>query len=210
MEKSLKNCNEGYLTYTKYDFYGTKETLNKAQIRILDDIAQSLLQGKDRFLALEYHPESKEANQIKGMILDHLESCQIENERIKTYGSTNMEGFIVYVASNSVDDLVENMNKKNPLTIQVENGTFQKGENQLIDQVTWTNGIHELESDDRKILIEINEVLPPANQSLNEIRGQVISDYQTELETKWVKELRNKYPVVIYEKEVEKVYDQYD
>jgi hypothetical protein len=36
----------------------------------------------------------------------------------------------------------------------------------------------------------------------------VISDYQTELESEWVKELRGKYPVVIYEKEVEKVYEQ--
>ena len=114
------------------------------------------------------------------------------------------------MASSSVEDLVENMNRKNPLTIQVEKGTYQKGENQLVDQVTWTNGIYELESDDRQILIQINEVLPAGNQRLDEIRGQVISDYQTELETKWVEELRNKYPVVIYEKEVEKVYDQYN
>ncbi len=205
-----KFLERGYLTYNKYDFYGTTETLNKAQVKILDDIAQSLLQGKDRFLTLEYHPESEQANQIKGMILDHLDTYKIDQKRISTKSSSNREGFIVYVASSSVEDLVENMNKKNPLTIQVEKGTYQQGENQLVDQITWTDGIYELESDGRKILIQINEVLPAGNQRLEEIRGQVISDYQTELETRWIKELRNKYPVVIYEKEVKKVHEQYN
>ena len=84
-----KFLERGYLTYNKYDFYGTTETLNKAQVKILDDIAQSLLQVKDRFLTLEYNPESKEADQIKGMILDHLDTYQIDEKRIRTIRSSN-------------------------------------------------------------------------------------------------------------------------
>ncbi len=101
------------------------------------------------------------------------------------------------------------MNKENPLTIKIESGIYQHGENQVVDQVEWQIGDHELTIDNRQILVDINEVLPKGNQELDEIKGQVISDYQTYLESLWIAELRNKYQVDIHEKELEKVYRQY-
>lgn len=158
---------------------------------------------------MNYDTTSREATKIKEIILDQLKQHPIEESRISTETLASEEqGFILFVASGSVKDLQENMNKENPLSIQVENGQYQRGENTLIDQVSWETGTHQLKVDDRIVLVEITEILPAGNQQLNEIRGQVISDYQTELESEWVKELRGKYPVVIYEKEVEKVYEQ--
>jgi peptidyl-prolyl cis-trans isomerase SurA len=57
--------------------------------------------------------------------------------------------------------------------------------------------------------VEIKEILPADNQKLDEIKGQVISDYQTQLDMQWVNELRSKYQVDIHEKELEKVYENY-
>ena len=40
-----------------------------------------------------------------------------------------------------------------------------------------------------------------APQDIDDVRGEVVSDYQNELEKKWIEELREKYPVEI-DKEV--------
>ena len=74
----------------------------------------------------------------------------------------------------------------------------------MVDQVPWEKGAHRLEVDNRLVLVQITEVLPPGNQELDEIKGQVISDYQTLLEEEWVEELRQKYQVNINEKELDK------
>ncbi len=43
------------------------------------------------------------------------------------------------------------------------------------------------------------------NQNLDEIRGQVIADYQQSLENEWVKALRQKHNVKIYESDLKKI-----
>lgn len=45
----------------------------------------------------------------------------------------------------------------------------------------------------------------PAPEEMNDVRAQVVSDYQNELERQWVEELRAKYPVVVREKELKKI-----
>lgn len=211
LEEVKSFIERGYFSYNKYDFFGTDESLNNAQINILNDVARSLLQSKDRFLVLNYDTTSREANKIKEIILGQLKQYPIEESRIATERLASEEqGFILFVASSSTKDLQENMNRKNALSIQVENGQYQRGENAFMDKVNWETGTHQLKVDDRLVLVEITGIIPAGNQQLSEIRGQVISDYQTELENQWVKELRSKYPVVIYEKEVEKVYEQYN
>ncbi|GJM28080.1 MAG: peptidyl-prolyl cis-trans isomerase [Cyclobacteriaceae bacterium] len=199
-----------YFVYNKYDFFGTGGSLNKAQVKILNEAAQLLTQSIHRHLVLQYDTTSHEANQLKAIIQEQLTRHQIAEAQITTEPlESGAQEFILFVASKSIDDLVDQMNKNNPLTIQVESGVFQKGENQFIDQVDWETGTHRLEVDERIVLVEIKEILPEGDQKLNEIRGQVISDYQIELESDWVKELRSKYPVEIYEKELEKIYEQY-
>ena len=45
----------------------------------------------------------------------------------------------------------------------------------------------------------------PEPKTLKEARGLVTSDYQLELEQKWVKSLKERYPVKINEKVLDKV-----
>lgn len=201
---------QGYFNYTKYDFYSQEESLNKVQINILDDISQLLLQSENKYLILQYDTSNSRLEKICGEIINHLQTIGIDTNSIVIEElNKGSLGFIGFVASNSIDDLSENMNNKNPLTIQVESGLFQKGENTWLDQVAWETGRHQLEVDNRIVLVEITQILPAGNQQFNEIKGQVISDYQTELENEWVEELRNKYRVDIHENELERIYNKY-
>jgi len=210
LEKVREFIDQGYVIFTKYDFHGTETSLNKAQVRILEGISRQLLSGEDRYLVFEYDTTSIPAARIKETISKQLDVYGIGDKQFKVRYLPVSQGFIIYAASSSVEDLLENMNKENPLTLQLESGQFQRGENRFVDQVPWVTGKHQLNADERSILVEITKLLPAGDQQLDEIKGQVISDYQNLLEAEWIDELRQKYPVEIYEKEVEKVYEQFD
>ena len=202
---------QGFFDYGKFDFYGAAGSFNKAQVRILDNISNLLLQGEDRYLVLKYHSGGENNQKIYKDILDHLGRFNIGAERVEVKPmDIESEGFLIFVSSNSIKDLEQNMNKKKPLTIQVESGRYQQGDNPLVDQVAWEKGTSTLAIDNRLVLMEIKEILARSDQDLDEIKGQVISDYQTKLESDWVAELRGKYQVDIHETQVESVYEQYN
>jgi peptidyl-prolyl cis-trans isomerase SurA len=90
----------------------------------------------------------------------------------------------------------------------VRKGFYQKGDNQFVDQTEWKVGtIKEIPStvDQSTTIVCIRELRKPEHKTLKEAKGLVTSDYQVELEEKWVDALRKKYPVKVDEKVLEKV-----
>ncbi len=82
--------------------------------------------------------------------------------------------------------------------LRIEDGKFEKGDNELIDKQEWKRGISpDIEDKGKVIFIVKNRVLRPGPKLLSEARGLVIADYQDYLEKEWIKSLRAKYPVVI-------------
>ena len=77
---------------------------------------------------------------------------------------------------------------------------FEKGENKIIDKISWSIGIHEAEADGIYYLVEVNRLVPPGTKHFSEARAQVISDYQDYLEKNWMAELKKQYPVKINSK----------
>jgi len=63
--------------------------------------------------------------------------------------------------------------------------------------------------DQSTVIVCIREVRKPEQKTLKEARGLVTSDYQVELEQKWVQSLKDKYPVTIDEKVLDKVRKMY-
>ena len=63
--------------------------------------------------------------------------------------------------------------------------------------------------DQSTVIVCIREVRKPEPKTLKEAKGLVTSDYQLELEEKWMEALHKKYPVKIDEKVLEKVRNLY-
>jgi peptidyl-prolyl cis-trans isomerase SurA len=82
---------------------------------------------------------------------------------------------------------------------------FEKGENKAIDQITWAVGRHETEVEGTYYLVDVDRLLPAGIKTFEETRAAVISDYQTELEDRWIAQLREKYPVKVNKKVLKKV-----
>ena len=82
--------------------------------------------------------------------------------------------------------------------VDIEDNKFEKKNNELIDKLVWEEFNSEIFNvDDKIILVVINSVLEPAPKLLNEARGLITADFQTYLDNEWVKELRNKYNIVV-------------
>lgn len=104
----------------------------------------------------------------------------------------------------SAKALEKSFNKNAPLTLQVSEGYFQKGENEALDMVKWEKGSYSLKKDGRYYLVLIKDIEAPRAKLLDETRGIVISDYQEYLEKEWIKELKAKYAVEIDPKLIDK------
>jgi peptidyl-prolyl cis-trans isomerase SurA len=100
-------------------------------------------------------------------------------------------------AGKDADAIANAYIKKDPLSLNLKKGVFEKGELDLLDQTSWKPGTYDLVKDGRYYVIVINKVMPPSRKELKDIRGMVIADYQDFLEKEWVKNLRSKYEVKI-------------
>lgn len=90
----------------------------------------------------------------------------------------------------------------------VRKGYFQRGDNKYVDQTEWKVGIqNEIPStvDETTTIVCIRELRDPEPKTLKEARGLVTSDYQVELEQKWVQSLKERYPVKVNEQVLDKV-----
>jgi peptidyl-prolyl cis-trans isomerase SurA len=94
------------------------------------------------------------------------------------------------------EELLEKYNNENEV-LKIEEGLFNPGENNIIDQMVWNNSSEE--NDNLLILIK-GEKLKPTIKSFSEAKGNVISDYQEYLEKEWIKNLRDKYNIRIHNK----------
>lgn len=112
---------------------------------------------------------------------------------------------VCQVYSKSKKAVENQLNAKAPLSLQVTEGTFQKGDNAYVDSVPWKVGAHTLEKNGRVVYVKISAVEAPRAKTFEESRGLVVADYQNHLEKQWVDELKKQNPVVINEAEVSKM-----
>ncbi|MBI2281650.1 MAG: peptidylprolyl isomerase [Bacteroidetes bacterium] len=100
------------------------------------------------------------------------------------------------------DELLKMFNKESQLTLTINEGKFEKGENASVDATEWKKGVlHKITSPKGVELVMVKNIFESEPKKLNEVKGLVTSDYQNFLEKEWVNELKAKYKVEV-DKEV--------
>ena len=94
------------------------------------------------------------------------------------------------------------------LNMRIDKGVYEKEQNKMIDQMNFKTGTSDViaNNDGTYSLVKIFDIIAPAPKKLEEARGYVIADYQSELEKAWIEELRTKYPVKIDNKVLKTLY----
>lgn len=87
--------------------------------------------------------------------------------------------------------------------VSIEEGSWSKGENPIIDFYVW-NGPKPADWNSENSFVQ-GEIAGPEPKTLEEARGFHISDYQQFLEDEWIRELRAKYRIQINKKALKKI-----
>lgn len=93
-----------------------------------------------------------------------------------------------------------------PETIVKNAGKFSNKDEEWADWIKQGPGVYTLGSIDNPEVIYVANYFPEQVSELDKIKGQVISDYQDDLDTKWIDLLRKKYKIKIIKKELNKLY----
>ncbi|MDR1699470.1 MAG: peptidylprolyl isomerase [Prevotellaceae bacterium] len=83
--------------------------------------------------------------------------------------------------------------------IRIQRGLFAQGDNAAVDKLVFNTGDFTPGEKYPVVFIAEGGELLAEPQELADVRGQVTADYQNFLEENWVKELKEKYPVVVFE-----------
>ncbi len=101
--------------------------------------------------------------------------------------------------------ILATLNKDSQLNVTADHKVWNKGENALVDG-NWMAGVSaDQPKDGRIIFVSTAKIIPPTPKSLQEARGVITSDYQSQLEKEWVESLKKKYPVVINQEVLKQV-----
>jgi len=218
LDKTIALLNEGKypVTDTKVQditFAENKDELTEKDKKELDNILPILLKDKNLVVEITGDAEKKEKKSATralnraSVARNYLVGKGIDSSSVKAKADTKLAGkkdtFSFY--SKSSKALEKYFNQSAPLTLQVTEGLFQKGENNIVDTVQWKPGNYTVAKGGRLNYVVISKIDEPRLKTFEEARGLAISDYQSYLESEWIKTLRAKYPVTVNEEEVKKI-----
>jgi peptidyl-prolyl cis-trans isomerase SurA len=82
--------------------------------------------------------------------------------------------------------------------VEIADHKYEKGDLPAGSDFLWEkNFCRVTEHPGKTEILYVNRLIPPGAKAFNEVRGQVTADYQNFLDQQWIKELRNKYPVIV-------------
>lgn len=135
-----------------------------------------------------------------------------------TWQQPRAKGWMVYAASDSLaqvakatldtiapEQYVATVRKNWPGEVVVEQILTAQGANPMVDYLAF--GGPEVKSPNTRMpvcfLYDVRVIAAP--EDVGDVRGLVISDYQNQLETEWVEEIKDKYPVTINMEAIRKI-----
>jgi peptidyl-prolyl cis-trans isomerase SurA len=123
-------------------------------------------------------------------------------DMVKTIDSLKKNGSIEDL---NLENLKADLNKHNPLRVDIRRDSLEKSTDEIWNTVPFKTGEYSSKINGRYTFLKILDIFKPNNKNFEDIRGQVISDYQKYLEDEWIKELKKKYPVQLNQKELKKL-----
>jgi peptidyl-prolyl cis-trans isomerase SurA len=105
----------------------------------------------------------------------------------------------MFTNSKTIEEILGSYNTDTTLNILIEKAKFSAGDSPVVDKVKWKTGLSPvIDMPSGPSFVFGYEILDPEPKALQEAKGLVTADYQTYLEEQWIRELRAKYNVIVY------------
>ena len=103
------------------------------------------------------------------------------------------------------------INSDGKINVITVSDVFEIDQSELPEGLIPEKGVSDIKLNDGfYVVVNIKEVIEPTLKEFDEVRGTVISDFQTEIEKKWMQSLRDKYEVKINNKSLKKLKKKLD
>ena len=124
-----------------------------------------------------------------------------------TSSAVDLKKVKVLLSQNKTDEqLLALINSANRLSLTISRGLYERGSHMFVDRAKWEpKSDSEVIVGNAFVLVRINKIIGPAVKPFAEIEGTLLDDYQKVLETNWLNELKDKYPVKINLPELERL-----
>jgi peptidyl-prolyl cis-trans isomerase SurA len=131
------------------------------------------------------------------------ERAVVQHWRLQPEGKEQLGDIMKAMGRTQAEKLLERFNTGGKELLSFEERTYEKSKAPAgLQGERWKTGALTTASEDPKTkewtFLKLNKIIPPADKTLKEARGYIVSDYQDHLEAKWVEELRKEYKVTIH------------
>ena len=104
------------------------------------------------------------------------------------------------------EEIKATLNPEGTVNVLLTQGVFEVGGQELPQNLEIQEGISSIyPSNDSFTVVNIKHVIPEGIKDLEDVKGRVISNYQNELETKWMQQLHSKYKVEVNNRTLRKL-----
>lgn len=185
--------------------------LYKSKVKDIRASADALKADSTLFVVLnvEYNPKENKTLRTKRLnnIKEQFIASGINQKRIKSNFEEGMSGVVdLKYFSTNTSNYVNQKNSDNNLSISYFEGTYNNDNLPFADVLKMEKGRYIIEENNRFIVVDINEILPPAVKRLEECKGNVIADYQEYIEKEWIEELHQTHEVIIDSMQLNSLY----
>ncbi|MFI1770406.1 peptidylprolyl isomerase [Thalassobellus citreus] len=109
----------------------------------------------------------------------------------------------------ALDQIKSLVNSNDKVDVIFTSGTMDDTHQALPKEFLFEKGISKIYTHNNAfVVVQVKEILPETQKTFDEAKGAVISDYQAYKEEKWLKDLANKYKIVINQETLNKVKSQ--
>jgi peptidyl-prolyl cis-trans isomerase SurA len=176
-----------------------------------------------RMLVQEYHDgmlmfniSSKEVWEKAAEDTTGLRKFFDANKKNYTWETPRFKGTIVYckdkktekrvkriIASSPKDSIgsyLSKLNTENLISVKIDKGLFVKGENKAVDKYVFKEGDYVPTAEFPIVFVaQGSKILATGPEEYQDMKGLVTSDYQNYLQDEWMKKLRKKYQVIVFQ-----------
>lgn len=190
--------------------FDTNEKMEVLNSMSLDTMVNLFTKYQDSSIKINLTNEST-SSKLYQDIRQYFDDLNLpENSIIVTIAESLGNKILLELNSESKKSLEFLYNKESTLTLQVTEKLFEKGDNEIIDSLSLEMGMVEFSKGNDYYLVEIDSILKKEAKDLDDIKGSVISDYQTYLEKNWLESLKKEYTVVINKTALDKIKKSYN